>query len=143
MKNCPKCNAELNDDVVVCTECGEALEIVEATPVATPKKSVSIILGIVGIVLAFLFPLAGLIVSIIGIVKGVKEKKETGKKKGIIINVIGLILNLVIPVISSILSVVIVLFFGTFIADLIYELGLSDFFIFELIENILYEICLF
>ena len=53
------------------------------------KWSTSMILGVVGIVSAWLIALAGHIVSIIGIVKGVKEYKEEGDNKGLILSAIG------------------------------------------------------
>ena len=56
---------------------------------AQKKASTSMILGIIGIISAWLFALIGHVVSIIGIVLGVKEYKETGKNTGLIISIIG------------------------------------------------------
>ena len=56
---------------------------------AQKKTSTSMILGIIGIISAWLFALIGHVVSIIGIVFGVKEYKETGKNTGLIISIIG------------------------------------------------------
>ena len=53
------------------------------------KASVAMILGIIGIVFAWLFAIVGHAVSIIGIVLGVKEYKETGKNTGLIVSIIG------------------------------------------------------
>ncbi len=66
------------------------------------KVSIAMIFGIIGIVFAWLFALIGHVVSIIGIVIGVKEKKETGKSTGLIISVIGEIC----AVISSLIGVI-------------------------------------
>ncbi len=56
---------------------------------AEKKGYVSVVLGIVGCICAWLFALVGHAVSIIGIVIGIKENKETGKKTGLIISIIG------------------------------------------------------
>ena len=83
-----------------------------ATPTPTPtnespaggKKntSVAMILGIIGIVFAWLLAIVGHAVSIIGIVIGIKEYKETGKNTGLIVSVIGE----VCAVISSLIGIV-------------------------------------
>lgn len=75
---------------------------------AAPKASSSgkggsaVVLGIIGIVVAWFFALAGHIVSIIGIVKGLNEKKETGSSTGLIVSVIGEIC----AIISSLIGIV-------------------------------------
>lgn len=53
------------------------------------KTSVALILGIIGIIFAWIFALVGHVVSIIGIVLGNKEKNETGKNTGLIVSIIG------------------------------------------------------
>ena len=144
MKNCPKCNAELNDDVVFCTECGEALEVVEAAPKAevvteTPKQSkVSLILGIVSLVLCFFPIVPGVypITAIIGTVFGVKETKEGGNKIGLILNIVALAIfagTFILGIISAILYLLFVAGVGLG--------GLGIFF--ELFEEILWELGLY
>ena len=59
------------------------------------KTSVAMILGIIGIVFAWLFAIVGHAVSIIGIVMGSKEYKETGKNTGLIVSVIGEICSII------------------------------------------------
>ena len=66
------------------------------------KVQKSLILGVIGIVFAWLFALVGHIVSIIGIIIGVKEYKETNKNTGLIISIIGEACSIV----SSIIGVV-------------------------------------
>ena len=175
MKNCPKCNAELNDDVVFCTECGETLEVVETAPEAevvenapkaevvteAPKKKASLILGIVSLVFGVLalpghligglIPFIGFlitgasgfgtfvsfVVSIVGLIFGVKETKAGGKKIGLILNIAALVLAVIVfilGIIGTILSLVLV---G---AGMMGSSGL-DFF--ELIEEILWELGLY
>ena len=98
---CPKCGKEFKPNTVVCSNCGFSIAGKRAAPVkrtaaakpAAPieeeKASVALILGIIGIVCAWLFALAGHIVSIIGIVFGVKESEATGKYAGLILSIIG------------------------------------------------------
>lgn len=58
-------------------------------PETGKKAQISIILGIMGIVFAWLFAFVGHIVSIIGIILGIKEYKETEKLTGLVLNIIG------------------------------------------------------
>lgn len=53
------------------------------------KTSVALILGIIGIIFAWIFALVGHVVSIVGIVLGNKEKNETGKNTGLVVSIIG------------------------------------------------------
>lgn len=53
------------------------------------KTQVSLVLGIIGIVFAWIFALVGHVISIIGIVVGVSENKKTGKNTGLIVSIIG------------------------------------------------------
>ena len=182
MKNCPMCNAELNDDVVFCTECGETLEVVETAPEAevvenapkaeviteAPKKNkVPFILGIVGIALIALytvlyligsiipyigflitfgagfFSFAALVVSIIGIVLSVKEKKATGEKKSLVINIIALVLSILIPIVLPIVVTLVGLVIGLLGFGIVVGMdGMGGDFI-EIFEEILWELGLY
>ena len=97
-KYCTHCGSEVNENAVVCINCG--------CPVngagKTQKKSNAVIFGILGIIFAWLFALAGHILSIIGIVQGLREYKETGKSTGLVLSIIGE----VCAVISSVIGVV-------------------------------------
>ena len=53
------------------------------------KGSSATVLGIIGIIVSWLFAIAGHIVSIVGIINGVKEYKRTGKKTGLTLSIIG------------------------------------------------------
>ena len=68
----------------------------------TGKKQVSMILGVIGIIFAWLFALVGHIVCIIGIVIGNKEYKETGNKAGLTLCVIGEICAIISSLIGMI-----------------------------------------
>ena len=99
MKYCRYCGKQLFNEAVFCPGCGCAAapvtppvipRPVTAVPVNNENKvSVALILGICGIVLAWLFALLGHAASIVGIVFGVKEYKETGKPTGLVLSIIG------------------------------------------------------
>ena len=91
---CSVCGKEISDDAVICTGCGCMIKNVDIknipmTKENEKKKQSSLILGICGLVLAWLFALAGHIVSIIGIVIGIKEYKETNKITGLVLSIVG------------------------------------------------------
>ena len=94
MKFCVKCGRELMDEAVICPGCGCAVDnapqVVGKDPIPEQNRSkASVVLGIIGIVAAWLFALAGHIISIIGIVLGIKEYKKTGKITGLTLSIIG------------------------------------------------------
>lgn len=67
-----------------------------------PQSSpASMILGIVGIVFAWLFALVGHITSIIGIVLGIKEYKATGKMTGLVLSIIGEVCSVLSSIIGA------------------------------------------
>ena len=102
---CSVCGKEISENAVVCTGCGCMIKKSASTQPQTKKKTqVSLILGIVGIVFAWLFALVGHITSIIGIVMGIKEYKETEKMTGLILSIIGEVCS----IFSSIIGAVIV-----------------------------------
>ena len=104
---CPVCGKEVNDDAVICMGCGCAVKKDVANtnaPVAGANKpSVApLVLGIIGIIAAWLLAIIGHIVSIIGIVLGYKEYKKTGNMTGMVVSIVGEACS----VISSIIGVV-------------------------------------
>lgn len=92
MKFCPNCNAELDDNAVVCSSCGGSVEPekkeVKSTNHATDPVTLPTVLGLVSLASGNLY--ASLIMSIIGLVLGIKEKKATGNKLGLILNSVAL-----------------------------------------------------
>lgn len=106
---CSKCGKEMNEDAVVCIKCGCAIAP-SARPnnITTPqtntnsKTQVSLILGIVGIVFAWLFALVGHITSIIGIILGIKEYKETEKMTGLVLSIIGEVCSIFSSIIGAV-----------------------------------------
>ena len=129
-KFCGNCGFEMDDAAVVCVNCGcQVVPPAPAQPIQQPiqqqmpmnnqmptgyqmpmgapvqpakKTQVSMILGIIGIITAWLFALIGHITSIIGIVLGIKEYKATGKMTGLVLSIIGE----VCAIISSLLGMV-------------------------------------
>lgn len=107
---CSKCGKEIADEAVICTNCGCVVEnanIKAATPSpvkATTEKSpkVSLILGIIGIVTAWLIAIIGHITSIIGIIFGIKEYKETGKMTGLVLSLIGEVCSIFSSIIGAV-----------------------------------------
>ena len=75
----------------------------QASPNNAPKSQAAMVLGILGIVFAWLFALVGHVVSIIGIVLGSKEYKETGRTTGLVLSIIGEICSLLSSLIGAII----------------------------------------
>ena len=125
MKFCTKCGKELFDEAVICPGCGcpvagRTAPVQPYQQSYQPQQSYqnqqnyqpqqdsaigSIILGSLGIIAAWIFALIGHIMSIIGIVLGVKEYKRTGKMAGLVLSVIGEICSLL----SSFIGVMLVM----------------------------------
>lgn len=108
MKYCPKCGHELNDDARYCAECGYKLvdDYFEGNYQNYNHNSSQTggYLGIISIVLAFLIPIAGLIISIIGLKSGDEYERKTSK--------IGLILSIIILCLRAFSVILSLLFFG-------------------------------
>lgn len=112
---CKNCGTEIPNNVAFCTRCGAPVQNqAQPQPQQAPQGGyyqppqqqyyqppmqqgngktpiVSLVLGIIGLVLA-IFPTIfyiALVVSIVGIVFGVKERKTTGKAVGLVLSIIG------------------------------------------------------
>ena len=93
MKYCNQCGNQLMDEAVVCPRCGCAVgatRAVNATP-DVPSTGLNI--------LAFLFPLIGLILYLVDKDKTPVKSKEIGKWA-----LIGFIVSIVLGIISGIIS---------------------------------------
>ncbi|MBE7063462.1 MAG: zinc ribbon domain-containing protein [Ruminococcaceae bacterium] len=91
---CSVCGKEVMDSAVICPGCGcmikkEGVKTGVVSSGTNTKTQTSVILGIIGIVFAWLFALVGHVVSIIGIIRGIKDYKETEKMTGLILSIIG------------------------------------------------------
>ena len=102
---CTKCGKEVRDEAVVCTGCGCVLQnggTVSGVPGTGKKTQTAAIFGIIGIVFAWIFALIGHITSIIGIVQGIKEYKESDNMTGLVLSIIGEVLSIMSSVIGAI-----------------------------------------
>ena len=101
---CNKCGQQIPDTSTFCTNCGSYITQAPQQPPYQPPyqqpyqppyqppyqqpartSNASVILGIVGIVSAWLFALIGHITSIIGIVRGIKDHNNAG----LVLSIIG------------------------------------------------------
>ncbi len=109
MKFCQHCGKEVLDRAAICMNCGCAIQRNQAenraVPPANNQTYASLVLGIVGIIFAWVFALVGHITSIIGIVLGAKAYKATNKMSGLVVSIIGEICS----IISSVMGVVLVM----------------------------------
>ena len=93
---CKNCGKEINENAVVCPYCGVA-----TNEKNLKKSNENNIFALIGFILSFLIPLAGLICSIIGY-KKVEEYNGDGKSfamAGIIISVISLAITLILLIV--------------------------------------------
>ena len=105
MKFCTHCGSEINDNAVVCIKCGCAVEcknVSDPSYHSENKASASLILGIVGIIFAWLFALVGHITSIIGIILGIKEYRETEKMTGLVLSIVGEVCSIFSSIIGAV-----------------------------------------
>lgn len=93
---CSNCGKELSDNAIMCPDCGEPTKnfYKKEKPVATEKN----VIGLVGFIFSFIFPILGAVFSSIGYVK---SKDLNGSFKGlslagIIVSFSCLILTLII-----------------------------------------------
>ena len=106
-KFCTHCGKEISEEATICTECGcmvknaDVKDAVSSTTEASGSPKVSLILGIVGIVFAWLFAIVGHIVSIIGIAFGIKEYKKTNKISGLVLCIIAEVCSIVSSIIGA------------------------------------------
>lgn len=104
---CSKCGKEIADEAVICVGCGCPVKPKVEAPVSQPKEKASskasIVLGIIGIVIAWFFALAGHIVSIIGIILGIKDYKKTEKMTGLILSIIGEVCSIFSSIVGAVM----------------------------------------
>lgn len=92
-KFCTNCGAQISKEAYVCTNCGVLTNNKAAQPA---KKSNGMGFGI-GSLFAWLIPLVGYPISIIGIVKASKALKngEPGATTALVLSIIGLVLTVI------------------------------------------------
>lgn len=70
---CRNCGKEVNDKAVFCPYCGTTLQTLDEASRASAQNDPNLV-GIVGFILSFFIPLAGLICSAIGFRNAIKNK---------------------------------------------------------------------
>ncbi len=109
-KYCTHCGSEINENAVVCIKCGCAILNMPSKIASCSAKQaesnhstqVSFVLGTIGIVSAWLFALVGHITSIIGIVLGIKEYRESEKMTGLVLSIIGEVCSVFSSIIGAV-----------------------------------------
>ena len=107
---CSNCGNAVDEKAVICVKCGCALKKDQVEEIINPPEkdtgsSAGVILGILGIVFAFIFALIGHILSIAGIIAGIKTYKTSNRPAGLIVSVIGEVFS----VFSSLIGILLVL----------------------------------
>ena len=149
---CTFCGAELNDDVMFCTECGRAVEAAPAEPTEAFVKAdkdpgkvlgiIAMILGIVAVVLPILCSpccccgygtivfvaaeLVAFICAVAGLILAVlasKKSKAAGYKNGLA--KLGLILSIVSLIFVAIIVVLVIVLIVLYIALIALGMGTS------------------
>lgn len=100
---CPRCSTVMSVEgsppAVACPSCQTTIAVAGAAPAhsaSSGKAVASLVLGIVGL-LAWLLPIIGLPVTIIGLVLGIGARRSPNSKMataGIIMSLIGLVLTI-------------------------------------------------
>lgn len=92
-KYCSNCGSEVDENAVVYIKCGCATKqennYNDNYEANTTRPKAGLILGILGIVFAWLFAIVGHVLSIIGIIVGITEYKTTNIMNGIILSIVG------------------------------------------------------
>ncbi len=126
MKICSNCGKQCVDNATFCDGCGRPFAAAPQQPyqptyqqqpyqpqppVYPPqnqnvpqakKTSVSLILGIVGIVFSWIFAIIGHATSIVGIVLGIKEYKETNKITGLAVSIVGEVFSIISSIVGAV-----------------------------------------
>ena len=113
---CNKCGNKMNDNDKFCNNCGSPIDNLDNTVsnssismnLKKQKSSqkdnyglISLILGIIAIVLVFIYPVFNILIAIIGLVFGIISKtKDIKKTIGIILNSISIAITIVLMIIG-------------------------------------------
>lgn len=90
MRYCAHCGTAVSDDAEYCYNCGSKIEK-SGAPAQNQKEDIYSVLSIIGLVFVFVFPLVGLIISLIAY----NNAKTEGSKKSMELSRIGYILAIV------------------------------------------------
>ncbi len=100
---CKHCGNEIDNNAIICTNCGAATDNINKTSPAAAQKNT---MALIGFILSFFMPLVGLILSIIGY-QNVKKPEYAGDGKsfavaGMAISAVYLGIGLIAGLIGSI-----------------------------------------
>lgn len=99
---CPKCGKEVAKGDVRCPNCGRSLRKQSAASMEREPASVSLVLGIIGIILIWFFALIGHILLIVGIVIGINENEYYDQYAGLVICIIGEVCAITLTIIGTV-----------------------------------------
>jgi hypothetical protein len=105
---CPTCGKPLQfENAEICPSCGVRILGAPLDSLTPAQNKTSYYVGIVSLI-AWLLPIIGIPVSIIGLYLGNQEKKkgENSIKNGILFSAIGLILSIINGIAGAILAVI-------------------------------------
>lgn len=103
---CKNCGNQIHDDAVVCVHCGCPVQQ-NATDKACAKPK-SNALAIIGFILSFLIPVAGLICSILG---ARQADTDGGKYKGLA--TAGIVISSILLAVEIVLAIIAVFYWST------------------------------
>ena len=111
---CNQCGTKLTGSEKFCFHCGTEIKndnynsVSTETKSSSGKKNASIILGIISLVGLFLiiFSPISVILSLIGLIIGIRAHKEVNNVAGIVINAISLFISLIITFIIAVLVII-------------------------------------
>ena len=97
-KYCMKCGIRMDDNDMVCPECGMQQGGYASPQESNGKSVASLVLGIVGVI-AWCLPILGLPVGVIGLIMGIQGYNRSNAKgmamAGIVLSIICLVLTII------------------------------------------------
>lgn len=123
MKFCEHCGEKLEDNQAFCTKCGKKVKKGENKPkeetktdkkvesttskqTLEPKKkeglgTASMVIGIISLVLSFVINILVIPLAIVGLILGIVNKAQKGKKiSGIILNIVAIVLSIIVFIVA-------------------------------------------
>lgn len=119
---CCKCGRELMDNAAVCPYCGEPVRGKASAPKSRGETPTAVILGIVGFICAWCYVLVGHVVSVVGIVLGARDYRETGSKTGLILSIIAEACCVIVTIVRIVAIVCFSNMFGAMFGDVFRDL---------------------
>ena len=100
MKYCDSCGQELAKEDLFCPKCGQSIQTITSKNPKQKKEGLgtaSMIIGIISLVLAFVINILIFPIALIGLILGIVNKAQHGKKiSGIVLNGIAMFLSIIV-----------------------------------------------